>query len=114
MMLFDEHDAARAVSEKLDSHEWWVFVGASGALPLIEEQFYSGDANADFEVMIGPPVGPFRDAFPGVRFLPLAFARKRRMSASQLARFVSAEGGARVTAAELERRDVIWIQEVTA
>jgi hypothetical protein len=111
--LHDQDDAAREVNARLDSHRWWVFVGSSATLSRVEERFYSGAAGADFEIMTGPPAGPFRDLFPTVRILLLAFAHKRRMTAAQLACLLR-DGGASVTAEELEQRDVFFVEEAPA
>jgi hypothetical protein len=112
MTLFDAADAARFLSEKLDSREWWVFIGASRVLSAIEERHYSGEANADFQVLIGPPAGPFVDVFPNALLLPLTFAHKRHMNSAELARMLRSQGAIpEVLAADLESRDVLYMYE---
>jgi hypothetical protein len=110
--LYDEDDAGRMVQEKVDSHDWWIIVGtsseASGELMgEVEARYYEDEANADFEILIGPPVGPFKDIFAETRLLPLAFAHKRRMDKSQLAALL-AEYGVKLPVETFEQHDIIF------
>jgi hypothetical protein len=110
-MIYDEEDAGKMLDARIDSGEWWIFIGSSDALSEIEEQFYSGAASADFTILLGPPVGQLKKFFPGeTRLLPITFAHKRRVSAEQLAAFVN-NLGRPVTASDLEQRDIIWLLE---
>ena len=94
------NDEARAEARrKLGSRSWWIlpWVGERSAdLSIaIERRFYDGEANADFEVLIG--------GLPNWR-LPctVAFAHKRRMTAAQLAALCG-EAGLPLEVAALER-----------
>lgn len=113
MRIADGEEIAAIVDERIDSREWWVFVGAgSDALITVEKTFYPGEAGADFDVVLGPPVGYFAGLFDAGerRLLPLAFAHKRRMSAEQLHGVLAARG-VNVSVADLEVRDIVAIEE---
>ncbi len=78
--LLSEDEGRDRVRDLIASGDWWVFpVLSETALRLcaqVERRHYAGGANADFVVMFGP------------RLMSVAFARKRRMSAVQLARVI--------------------------
>lgn len=77
--LLDPNAMRRLFNHRLYSHEWWIFIAratvdlaeVTGLLREVETKFYSGPANADFEILV----------HTGVAFF---FARKSRMSAEQL------------------------------
>ena len=110
-MLLDQEDAERALQEKLDSHEWWCFVGVSRLLSEVERRFYDGEANADLELLLGPPLGIFAQMFPGRGILPLALARKRRMSAEQLGALLRERGVPEEQLGGLGKRDILFVAE---
>lgn len=75
------------LSERLLSRDWWTFLPlspeGSALVAQVEQRHYSGDANADFEIlMLNTPMG----------MLSVAFARKTRMSARKLSRLLDAFG----------------------
>ena len=79
MLLYDEEQVKEAIREYLNSHEWWTFFQQEGdGIAQIEEKFYSGEANADFHLVFGPNIPGFS----------VAFAKKSRMSAHELATFL--------------------------
>lgn len=106
--LLEGDEAARLFDEKLASRDWWVFLGELSLLRELEERVYVGDAERDFQLFFGPPVGEFAKAFPDVRFLPVVFAHKRRLPDTDLARFLSDHGQA-ISAEELEVRDILFL-----
>jgi len=78
--LLSEDEGRDRIRDLIASGDWWVFPALSEtALCLcaeVERRHYAGEANADFVVMFGPGL------------MSVAFARKRRMSAVQLARVI--------------------------
>jgi hypothetical protein len=108
MLSFQELDDL--VYERLNSHQWWFFLGNKAMAEVIEERFYSGDANADFEVimgggfdklrMIGEAFNPFMDV--------VSMAHKRRCSAEDLAAFLSLRVEKPINAGDLEERDILY------
>jgi hypothetical protein len=111
-LLLDPEEAAAVINGRIDSHEWWVFVGPSHAMVEVEETFYSGKANADFEIYMGPTVGYFKEVCGERKLLALAFAHKRRMSAEQLHGLLVKRGAPCGSVAELEKRDILELMEV--
>tara|TARA_Y100000310_G_C20286153_1_gene624969 strand:- start:69 stop:470 length:402 start_codon:yes stop_codon:yes gene_type:complete len=76
--LHDEASIKETIRAYLQSHEWWMIMPGdrTDALAQIERSFYRGEANADFHILMGP-------------YLPgwsIAFAKKSRMTPSQLAK----------------------------
>ena len=83
--MVELHDEASMVSRihgMLASREWWLFFAGPGSLHIttaIEEEFYSGEANADLQFFLVPL------EIPGPGFF---FAHKRRLSREQLVEVV--------------------------
>ena len=75
--LLDEDETRAKIHERLNSHEWWLLIPMDrmDVLIDIEQSFYSGDANADFEVFMGSQLPGFG----------IALAKKCRMSPGMLA-----------------------------
>jgi hypothetical protein len=76
-MVLDEESFRALLRQRLNSHEWWLFfpMDRVDVLEDIERSFYSGQANADFELYVGPQL-------PG---LHIALAKKSHMSPGMLA-----------------------------
>ncbi len=83
--LVGEEESIEMVNEYVNSREWWIFPGTQEAALIIEEKFYSGDANVDFHVLIGMV------DLEGLKVWGCSFARKTRMSAKQLGDLVGME-----------------------
>lgn len=97
-ILIDYEEVKKRIQGQLDSREWWVIMAAdehSQALACaIEEKFYTGEASADYElVMIPRP-------FDGCLIMTIYMARKTRMTMKQLFELTGApvhQGGAAET-----------------
>lgn len=90
----------------LDGKHWLLLPGFSGANALIdlENTFYSGEKNNDFEMMIIPVTGRFMPV------LTIAFADKQHMSAADFAKHIhKRQGDSHVTEATLREKDVIFL-----
>jgi hypothetical protein len=78
--LVTEDEVRQRVLNFIAGGEHWTFVLGRGeeatGLTMIEERFYSGEANEDFSVVFGPMNG---------RMVSMAFGHKRRMTAGNLA-----------------------------
>jgi hypothetical protein len=81
MELLTENDARTRILEMLDSRDWWVIpwlTEAAGDLSLaIEKRYYAGEANDDFQAIIGP--------------IMVSAGRKARMSPEQLGELMAEE-----------------------
>lgn len=77
--LLGEREYIDLLVDRIRSREWYIIPGLSPAsselMILIETTHYAGEANADFELLLGPLV-------PGA--FSIAFAHKRRMTHEQL------------------------------
>jgi hypothetical protein len=95
--LLDYDSGIAKLRRYYDSHEWWIIPiideSSMWAVQTIEKGHYMGEANADFQWLVG--AGP-EGTYGGV-----VFARKRRMGAKQLARCLRDAGGPRVSPADL-------------
>lgn len=107
VMLFDGDDARAFIREKVDSKAWWILPSlgkhADWLISEIEKRFYTGAANADFELLMGIPTSGVFSVF---------FAHKRRLSPKALARFMVTSGAAIDEAAyreALTTQDVLCI-----
>lgn len=108
--LHDEEGAKQKVRGYLDSHEWWMLIepDAGGWMTTLENRFYSGEANADFHLLL----------LPGVPELPLisalCFGKKTRCTPDQMSAFLceqSSEYAAMVAAGggapDLTEQDIL-------
>jgi len=75
--LFDEEQTRGFIKHKLNSHDWWCLfpLNRSDILEDIEKSFYSGPANKDFIILLGPHIPGFS----------IALAKKVYMSPGMLA-----------------------------
>jgi hypothetical protein len=79
MRLLTKEETKQQIREYMDSHEWWTIVAGDSKLPkAIEDKYYTGEKNAQFHLIILSP-SPMIAVF---------FARKKEMSAYQLAQIV--------------------------
>jgi hypothetical protein len=100
--LMDEQEALDSALTYVRSHDWWCLpvlnAEAAGFVQEIETRFYSGEANADFHLMMGGSDIMF-------------FAHKRRMSGDQLADFceeiLRTENEAALAAIRTEKQDIL-------
>jgi hypothetical protein len=101
-------EARELIRERIKGREHWIFVcsaSEAGAefLGDIEDRYYAGKANADFDLFI-QPTG-----------IAIALCHKRRMSAGQLLRILRRHAGpVAVDAARrelAEGRDVLFLEE---
>lgn len=79
-----DDELKKVFGERLTSDQWWIFYGTLGDLLAakelmheIEESYYWGAANVDFEIMFD---------LSGMNFV---FSKKSHMSAKQLARILN-------------------------
>ncbi len=93
--IMDSGDGVAILTERLRSNEWWLIVMASKAGcklgGLIEERFYRGKANADFELLMIPGAATKQDGAPIL--FGLALAHKRRMSHGDLLMMIQGHMG---------------------
>jgi len=75
--LFDEEQIRGFIKQKLNSHDWWFLfpMNQFDILEDIEKSFYSGSANKDFILLLGPHI-------PGGS---IALAKKAYMPPAMLA-----------------------------
>ena len=101
--FLDGNELKQLVRERFGNREWWVFLAPDerGAemLDQIERKYYWGKKNADYEIVLG------RD--PEMGQIPLVFAKKTRMSKTQLAQHLYSAKNLELTAEEMGDRDVI-------
>lgn len=93
--ILTEQDMAQMIQQRTKSRDWWVIVGdfdASQAIREIEDTYYTRQPG-DFELSMLPPIA-------------IAFARKRQMSAKQLARILRRYGSP-FTEVTLREQDII-------
>lgn len=86
--LLHEDEAKTLVRGYLESREWWLFLDPEnlGHIIDIEEKFYSGEANADFHLVMCPRMeGP-----QGV--VGLCFGRKSRLPKEILEAWLREQG----------------------
>jgi len=110
----DRADFRQRLSAQIASRDWWIFICASAAsgrfLIDIEERYYSGSANVDFELTILPS-GLLR---PSV--VVIVAARKHWMPAHRLirtlARFTTPDALEAVRA-DIGQRDVIQLDDAS-
>jgi hypothetical protein len=71
VMLQDEESVRALIRERLISKMWWVIVPGrvTGLLSRLEEQFYSGERNEDFHLLVG--------SIPGSNACCVALALKK-------------------------------------
>jgi hypothetical protein len=85
----------------LESHDWWVIPrvseAASDLMGRVEQTYYMGDANSDFEIVVTG----------GATVLCVAFAHKRRMTAAQASELLTHFTGRPVEEAALGAQDVM-------
>ena len=76
MQLLDEQEFKDRFKEYLASNDWWIILPLfnSDALTTIEKQYYDGDKNGDFHLLMGG----------GIPGFSIAFAHKDHMSPDQL------------------------------
>ena len=74
MELMTEDEARQRIRGYADSRDWWIIPyvseAAASVAAEVERRYYTGKANADFVILMGPYTA--------------AFAHKRRMSAETL------------------------------
>lgn len=96
--LFGENEGREYLRAKIDSGRWWVIVNGHHLNEVVEDRYYHDGEG--FEVMLGGPP-----------FITVAFARKDRMSAEQLAACITEAGGnadETQLAAELAKQDILF------
>jgi hypothetical protein len=102
--LLTGRDAAAHILRRLASREWWLFVTCEGHgnrfLGHLEQSYYAGPANKDFEVVLLPAI------HEGLGLVGLFLARKSRLPADQLQREFASRVGP-ITVEELQARDVL-------
>src|SRR5262245_12482721 len=110
--LYTEEKAREQIDAYIKSHEWWVYPHISPDAidwtAQIEERYYMGEANADFEIVIHSAPGAIGAT---------SFARKTRMSARQLAEIlheIGATDDVDAQAQALETQDVLILVPVTS
>lgn len=85
MYLLEPEEAVQLLHQYIDSREWWIIPAVGDAnqalMERVECTYYSGKANADFHTMLTP----------GFAVFFIAFARKSRMSAGELADVMAEE-----------------------
>ena len=113
MRIADGEEIAAIVDERIDSREWWVFVGAgSDALITVEKTFYPGEAGRRLRRCARPAGRVFRRLVR--RRGAAAAARWRSTQAADERRAVHGVLAARavnVSVADLEVRDIVAIEE---
>lgn len=81
LLLLEHDDAHGRLQTYVDSGAWWIVPQitseALDVIRAIENRYYTGEANADFELLLGP-LPPFGQ-------LATAMFHKRRISPQQLA-----------------------------
>ena len=108
MELLGETEIKERVAGIMLAREHWLFLpGFSGgpALIDIEDTFYKGEKNHDFEVMVGT------NTQGRIPFIGIAFAAKCHLSAAALAAHINKRlpDHAPITSEILEERDVIFL-----
>ena len=75
--LLDEEGIREKLRQRINSRDWWVIFPMTriDVLEDIERSFYSGKANVDFEILMGPNLPGFA----------IALAKKSHMSVGMLA-----------------------------
>lgn len=89
--------------EKIDSREWWILMpepNCSYLVVEIEEQFYSGEASADFAAVLG--VSQYG-------LVSVYAAHKRRMTAQSLINLIGTRSPLPISVGQLERHDIIFL-----
>jgi hypothetical protein len=113
-LLSSSEESIAFLRQRLKSRGWWCFItvdpSGTAAVAKIEKNFFSGEANRDFELLIFPlsllmrPVGG--EGLLG--WMSVFLAKKSRLSPSQLARHFDEEGMSHEAEALTGgRRDVI-------
>lgn len=108
MLTAEEGEAM--VERMVASKEYWIIPTFADStddfMCELEERFYGGEKNDDFEVMLGPiRIGSLRVA-------GCAFAHKKHCPPDELARFINRRGAdTRISPEELESRDLLIVDE---
>jgi hypothetical protein len=100
MLLADEETARQRIRDQLMSKDWWMFIlprGIPDFVEHLEEEFYSGERNADFHLITGSV---------GAHFLCFCLAHKKWASPEVMAQLLEDAGRA---GGNLHQRDIIAV-----
>lgn len=102
--LIDDKQIKQLLKDRLRSREWWLFIApdmrGNELMAIIEKRFYSGDANADFELIM--------QMHQELGLYAIVLAKKSHLPKAKLAKLIG------VTVEELAERDVICPRESQA
>jgi hypothetical protein len=101
VQLHDSESSREIIRDRLTSKQWWVLIfpgDIPSFLPVLEERFYNGKRNKDFQVMVGAL------AHTGVNSVCMAL--KKWASPPKLASFFQ-EAGHPITLESLRQRDIL-------
>lgn len=109
--LLQTEQVRQKIMNRIESRRWWVIFSykpqTADLLIEIEDRFYSGAANADFELAVIPPA----TLHPLQPITAVALFHKRRMCADRLAGLLG-KVGYEVEADHLQGGDVLFPGDV--
>jgi hypothetical protein len=101
VQLHDPESSRELIRERLISKQWWVLLfpgNIPSFLPTLEERFYNGKRNKDFDILVG--------ALTHTGVNSVVMALKRWASPQKLASFFQ-EAGCPITLESLTQRDIL-------
>jgi hypothetical protein len=105
VQLHDPESSRQLIRDRLISKKWWVLLLPGDIPPFLstlEERCYSGERNADFEIMMG--------SIAGSGFCCVCMARKKWATPKKLSALLQ-ESGCTITPESLRRRDILIFVE---